>query len=496
MDGAGAFQARDRERTRKTVLWGVSLAFTTRVGTILLSFVLARLVAPEAFGQYAAVNGVVLMALAFSMQKFTDHLFFREDSTSAEHSSHMAFGVVLHLGLWVIVNLVAFSFELQPKLAKIALPLHMDSLAILLNVPRIYYSTQLRRALDWRKLRMLQIASFGLYAVVSITLALLGGGVFALITQDLLVPLPFIVAFLMERGPGLRFDWKAFRPAFRFGLLRTMSVGLGTAQQMCESLAFSLTLGYGALGLNLRARGFSTLATGWISDQVSGVLYPVMARLPAADSAGRRATGMLLKVGLWTSAPIAATAMMAPSAVILLLYGPKWGMAAPLLRPALAAGVALAFLAVASLTLLTNAGPRRPLALDASMLIANVAGLAFALPFGLHAYVLYLACANSVLVAVVAVLLIRWQFLDADDALRAATPFVLLACAAMAVSSQPVFIQAEAQAPFWTVLACAVGCSVVGAALTRLVDPKGLATLCGLVPGGHWLGRVFWLRQA
>jgi O-antigen/teichoic acid export membrane protein len=488
----------DRERTRKTVLWGVSLAFATRVAGILLSFVLARLMAPEAFGQYAAVNGVVMMAMAFSMQKFTEHLFFREEPTAVEDSSHMAFGVALHLGLWAIVNLIAFGFAFQPKLAKIALPLHVDSLAILLNVPRIYYSTQLRRALDWRKLRLLQLVALGLYALTSISLALLGGGVFALLTQDLLVPLPFAVAFLIEhgRGPGLRFDWKTFLPAFRFGLLRTMSGGVGTAQQMCESLAFSLTLGYSPLGLILRARGFSTLATGWITDQVSGVLYPVMAKLPSAASSGRRTTGLLLKVGLWSSAPIVATAMMAPSAVVLLLYGPRWAMAVPLLRPALVAGLALMALAVASLTLLTNTGPKRPLVLDTTIFAVNLAGLVFALPLGLQTYVLYLAGANTLLAALAAALLVRWRFLEAGDALRAVAPFLLQAAVAMAVSSQPIFLRAEADTPFLTVLACAVGCTVFGAVATRLADPRGLATLCGLLPGGRWIARLFWLSPA
>jgi predicted tellurium resistance membrane protein TerC len=94
MSAPAAGQQIDRDKTRNTVLWGVGLAMVTRAGTTLLSLLLVRLISPEMYGQYGTVSSVTLFVLSFSMQRFTEHLFFQREPDREEHERHLSFGLI------------------------------------------------------------------------------------------------------------------------------------------------------------------------------------------------------------------------------------------------------------------------------------------------------------------------------------------------------------------------------------------------------------------
>jgi O-antigen/teichoic acid export membrane protein len=483
----------ERNRTRDYVLWGVSLAFATKLGSAVLSLVLARLIAPEMFGQYGTVSTILLFTMSFSMQPFAEHLFFKEALTSKEYHQHLSFGMLIHLALFLIANAIAAAMWFDPILSQVALYLHIASLAILLNVPRILYATHLRFELRWKALRLLGAVSFLLYAVVSVTLAMRGYGVLSLLSQNLVVPLPYVVAYFFESGTlrGLDFDWRAYRPSFDFGLLRTASGVLGTAYQAVEGLAFSLTVGYNPLGLFNRARGLSVFSGSWFSDQLRGLLLPSLAKLKPRSDAARQAAGLLLRAGVWTNAPIAVAVAMADKATVHVLFGDQWSEAVPLIRPVLLAALAGSGLGAANLVLLTSKGARSTLSLDAIGFGTNLVGLLTVVVAGSYAYALYLAAATTALLIAVFGFLIRQRLLDSRDLVKVYAPMVILAVVGLFLARQEVFQHAEHANPFLT-MAASGGASAVGTLLLiRLIDPAGLRTICGLLPGGRWTVR--WL---
>ena len=469
----------ERTRTRDFVLWGVSLAFATKLGSVVLSLVLARLIAPELFGQYGTVSTILLFLMSFSMQRFTEHLFFQEDPTREEYHRHLSFGILLHLALLVVTNCIAAALQLHPTLSKVAVYLHIASLSILINIPRIIYVTHLRFELRWKTLRLLRVVSFLLYAVASITLAVQGFGVLGLLTQNLIVPLPYAVAFFFERRrlAGWNFDWRAHRGAFRFGLMRTASGILGTARQAAESLLFSLTIGYGPLGLFNRAKGLSLLSTAWLSDQLGMVLLPSLAKLQPRTDAARRAAGLLLRVGVWTSAPVAVTVAMVDHASVYVLFGDQWADVVPLVRPMLGAAIASSGLAVANLILLTSDGPRSALVLDVIVVGTNLTGLVVIAAAGAYGYAIYLAAANTMLFLGVFRVLIRERLLGFADVIRVFSPVAILAAIGLLAAGQDAYGEAELSHPFLTLALSAGGCAFCAMVLVRVIDPMGLRTI-------------------
>lgn len=484
-----------REQTRLMVLWGTALAFATKFGTILLSLLLARLIAPDLYGQYGAVSTIILFAMSFSMQRFTESIFHKAPSYEDYHR-HITFGIVLHGALFLIVNAVAFIMNYDDKLRNITIYLHVGSFAILLNVPRIVYVNYLRLALRWQKIRSLSILSFLMYAASAITLASLDFGVWALLTQNLLVPLPYVVAFALDdrRLKGLNFNWRAYRDAFQFGVIRLGGAAAGTAYSALESLTFSLALDFGALGVFNRAKGLSQLATAWLSDQLSSILYPSLAGLASRSDVARRTAGLLLRMTFWISGTAAIAVVAAPQAAVSVLYGASWGEVVPLVRPVLLMALASSVLSVTSLVLLTNMGPRHALVLDVSVVTVNALGLILVVFAGAFAYAHYLAAANLVMLSAALVYMVRMGLFDRADVIRAVSPTILAAALALACAATPAFVAAERSWPIQTLLATATASTLTMLALIRLLDPRGLETILRLLPGGALACRLLLLR--
>lgn len=484
-----------REKTRLMVLWGTALAFATKFGTILLSLLLARLIAPELYGQYGAVSTIILFAMSFSMQRFTENIFHKTPNFEDYHR-HLAFGVFLHGILFLIVNTVAFVMAFNDELRNITIYLHVGSFAILLNVPRIVYVNYLQLGLRWQKIRSLSILSFLSYAASAVTLAYLDLGVWALLAQNLLVPLPYVVAFALDdrRLKGLNFNWRAYRDAFQFGVTRMGGAVASTAYSALESLTFSLALDFGALGVFNRARGLSQLATSWLSEQVGSILYPSLAGLASRSDAARRTAGLLLRMTFWISGTAAIAVAAAPQAAVAVLYGANWGEVVPLVRPVLMLGLASSVLSVTSLVLLTNMGPRHVLALEVSVVSVNALGLILVIFAGAFAYAQYLAAANLVMLSAALVYMVRMGLFDRADVIRAVAPTILAAALALACAATPAYVAAEKSWPLQTLLATATASSLTMLALIRLLDPRGLETILGLLPGGALACRLLLLR--
>lgn len=488
----------DRKATRDTVLWGAGLAFATKVGSILLSLLLARLISPEMFGQYGVVSGVILLLLSFSMQTFSAHLFHQRTTTAEDYYPHFAFGIMLHTLLFVVCNLVALVMHFLPQYQPIALYVHVGSLAMLINIPRYYYAVYLRIELKWKKLRSLQIWSFVLYAAVSALLAWKGYGVWALLMQNLLVPVPLVIGFLLDKDcpRAWKFSWRAYRESFTFGMLRTTSGALVAAQAAIESFVLSLVAGFGPLGLFIRARGLAQLAATWISDQVIAVLYPTLARMEPRSTEARRAAGLLLKVGLWTTAPLAVTLAMAERAAIYTLYGFQWGKVAPMVRPMLLAATAACLYHVVKLVVLTNDGAKRTLAFDMVMVSTNLLCLIALWVGDMQTYAVTLGVVLTVIVGGMLVVMVRGGLLALSDLVTSVLPGLVLTIAGLIVAAGGWYLALEDARPIVTLAITGAATSVLMLGLIRFTDPAGLNTLCGLLPGGKIARRFLLLNKA
>src|SRR5690606_5183514 len=124
-----------------------------KVGSVLLSLVLVRLISAEAYGQFGLVNAVLMFAYTFSLQRFMEHSFHAAGDPTGSYHDHLGFGIILHLAIFAGLNGILLLAALPSNYDAVRDFAHLGSVAILLNVPRIYYSVHLQRLFDWRRIR-------------------------------------------------------------------------------------------------------------------------------------------------------------------------------------------------------------------------------------------------------------------------------------------------------------------------------------------------------
>lgn len=501
-DGATKRIGGDQIRpTRETISgfvgWGVALAMAHRLGSIILSLILVRLIAPEAYGQFGLANAILLFAMTLSLQRFMEHTFHQDSVSDQKYAEHLAFGVYLHLGLFLILNGAMFFGSLPQAYQEIKYFVVIGSFAILLNVPRIFYSTHLRRVLDWRRIRSLHLTSFFLSAGVSLTLALSGHGVLALLSQNLAVPLPYIADMLLRRRDlfAIKFRLAEYRAPLMFGAARSSGAVLQLGRNLIESSIVTAQTGFASFGVWGRALGLGALASGWISEQVHGIMYPVLARLSPRTAQARRAAALMLRLALWSSAPLGAALVVFNDTAVWLLYGPNWSAVAPLLPPVIGLTVLGTVQRSLGLVLLITEGARASLVLDLLALLLCVVGLLLVLDDGLLSYAWFLFVGNALALTALSLFLVSREALGARDLVMATLPIAVISLAMVFALQSEALSALDAKHSLGALIGSVAFFSVCALGVVRAFDVEGLSVACGYLPGGASLARFLMIAQ-
>ena len=174
-------------------------------------------------------------------------------SLSTAFWASVSAGAILSVGLLGAAPLLADAFDL-PELAPV---LRALVLAVVPTVLAAVPMALLRRAMAFRAVALQALGASLLAQVVAITVALLGGGVWALVSQ--LVVTQWVVAVLAWRRagwlPSFTVSGRLFAEMASFGVKVSGFDLLGTTRMLVENWIITVTLGPTALGfLNIAQR--------------------------------------------------------------------------------------------------------------------------------------------------------------------------------------------------------------------------------------------------
>ncbi|MGH2874411.1 MAG: oligosaccharide flippase family protein, partial [Solirubrobacteraceae bacterium] len=195
-----------REATFTGVRWGVFSRLVIEVLSFASSVVLARLVSPVGFGHAAIAMGVVAVASALTIEGFGTPLVQRKDITRAHVESALLLSLAGGVGLTVLFYLGTPAFAGSLGSENVSLVQLASPTFIAVSVAAIPRAL-LQRRLAFRVLYQVQMAALAAGVVVSISLAALGFGAYALVGGQLANP---VVAALLyvPAAPRVRPAWR------------------------------------------------------------------------------------------------------------------------------------------------------------------------------------------------------------------------------------------------------------------------------------------------
>jgi len=202
-----------RGRVLRGVAWKAVSQLVVQCSRLVVALILARLLAPEAWGLAA-------MTLVFSgiVVVFTDNalgtaLIQRRNLTDADRSTvfwaSAAVGLVLMLG-GIAASEPLAQFYGEPQVRPMFAVLSLSFFVSALGTTQV---ALLVREMRFRSLELRQIAATLCGAVVGITLALLGAGARAIVAQWVADAIVFtaLLWFRASWRPSLRFSWTSLR---------------------------------------------------------------------------------------------------------------------------------------------------------------------------------------------------------------------------------------------------------------------------------------------
>ena len=319
--------AKDLNRAvKKGVAWTLVERGMLQFLRILMTVILARLLAPEDYG-------VMAMALLFTglashlMQFGFGMALIQRETVRPDHVSTL-FAVTLVINGLLCLSLVAISpyvgiFFKNPLVGAV---LALMSLNFLIRCFGVCPTALLRRQMNFKALTVGRIIDHTIKFVVAVTLAIKGHGVWSLAYAELIgaVFQKIYLVFISGWRPSLYFTREALRDLFGFGLGISLKSTFVYLSDNVGNFVIGKWLGAGPLGLYERAYNLMNLSVRELSARMSVILFPAFARIhkdPGRFRAAYRKS--LLSLSLFCYPIFGSLVVLAPQ-VIDTVYGSQW----------------------------------------------------------------------------------------------------------------------------------------------------------------------------
>ena len=301
---------------------------------IATSVVLARLLTPAEMGVWGIGQSAIFLSSTLRDFGAGDYLVRSGDIGPKQIGRVFAVMLTISLvcvaGLWLSRHFMAAFFR-EPRLAGL---IEVMTLTYLLMPFGLGALVVMEREFAFVQLQLMQAAATVTGSLVSIILAFKGFSFFSLAWGQLAQMAVLLILRTIARPAAVfcRPVFSGWSQIFHFGVFTTLTaVGNQLSGQLITGL-IGRVLGLASLGLYERANGMNNYVANDLTFSIMQVVYVGFSRVkdkPAELARLYLTTVENLTGVLW---PVyCLVALLAPQ-IVLVLYGPKWAGAAPILR--------------------------------------------------------------------------------------------------------------------------------------------------------------------
>lgn len=323
-----------KQKTVKGLAWNTIQNFTTHGVQFLLMLFMARLLGPKEYGLIGLT--VVFMAITstFVDSGFTNALIWKKDCTNEDFSTAFYFNlfisVVCYLILFIIAPFVSDFYSepiLSPVLRVLGLMLIFQALCAVQN-------TILTKKIDFKKKTKINVSKNIISGLIGLLFAFLGFGVWALVIQSLTgtILLSIMLWSTTEWYPNMHFSKKSFKELFGYGSKLLLSNLINTAYGQIYPIVIGKIFSATTLGNYSRARHWASLGSQNLTGILSGVTFPVLAKVQDDDKRLENIYRRMIRTSCFIIFPIMIGMSAVAHPLTLVAIGEKWEFSAKLLQ--------------------------------------------------------------------------------------------------------------------------------------------------------------------
>lgn len=262
----------------KSLFWKLLERGGTQGVQFIIQIVLARLLVPSDFGVIAIVTVFILLAEVFVNNGLNTALIQRKDIREVDYSS------VFYTSLLIACILYGIMYISSPQIARYFNMEELNSLIRVLSLVLffdVFYSIQyaiISKKMEFKKLFFGTFIASLLSGGISIYLAYVGYGIWALVIQQLLNKIftTIIFMFLVKWMPKFQFSINRIKLLFAFGSKILFSTLLDTLFNDIRSLIIGRLYPPQALGYYNRGKQFPSVIVNNINGSIQAVMLPTL----------------------------------------------------------------------------------------------------------------------------------------------------------------------------------------------------------------------------
>jgi O-antigen/teichoic acid export membrane protein len=291
-----------------------------------LQIILARLLAPEHYGVLSIMMIFVMIANVFIQSGFNTSLIQNKDVSEDDYSSVFWVSLVIALLIYIIIFFTTPWIAMFYKMPELITPLRVLALVVF---PGALNSVQLAKAsreMDFRKVFLGSVIGAIASGVIGIVVALLNGGLWALVVQTLLnTSITCVVMRLFVRLKiRMLCDWKRIRILFSYGWKLLLSNLLNVVYTDLHSLVIGKKYDSGILGYFNRGKQFPQYIINAIDSAIQSVMLPALSREQEKSEKVKVLMRNSLRMSAYIVFPIMFGLAAVASNLIELLLTEKW----------------------------------------------------------------------------------------------------------------------------------------------------------------------------
>lgn len=321
-----------------TVTSNMMWRFLERCGAqlvgMVVSILLARLLDADAYGTVGIVFALIGFLQVLVDSGLANALVQKKDVDNLDYSSVFYFNIfacsVLYLILFCSAGLIADFYgipELKPLVRVLGLNLVITGVK---NVQQAYVS----RNLIFKKFFYATLGGTILAAIMGISMALAGFGVWALVAQYLVNALcdTTILWFTVKWRPQWRFSASRLKALISYGWKLLASALLDTGYTQAHSLIIGKAYSPTALGYYTNGQKMPNLLIENISTTINSVLFPAMSETQDDLVMLKRLTRRSIRISAYIMWPMMFGLIACAEPLICLLLTEKWIASVPIMQ--------------------------------------------------------------------------------------------------------------------------------------------------------------------
>lgn len=325
-----------KKQVIRGVRWTTVSSLVVAVLQVLQLIILAHFLSPSDFGLMALVSVVIGFSALFMDFGISAAIIHRQDITHIQLSSlywlNVAAGAVLFAAVVAVSPYVAGFYD-EPELTRL---IRILAVTFIITGFGNQYAVLLQKELQFDLIAKIQVLSVAVSFAVSIVLAAMGYGVYALVYATLLKTFLSsalnIAAGIRAHRPGLAFRHREIGPMLSFGLFQMGERTVNYVNLQIDTIIIGKLLGVEALGIYNVAKNLALRPAQIINPVVTRVAFPVMAKVQ--DDIPRLRQIYLKTVNYLGSVnfPVYILIALTAEPLIGLLFGERWHESVALLQ--------------------------------------------------------------------------------------------------------------------------------------------------------------------